>query len=277
MSAPRRQTPMPPQMWESSRPVVARVMIAVLGGWGAAQLFLWMFNLSEVWESLSLDAPSLLAGEYWRLFTSQLVHAHVWQFFASVGILFVWGRELEPIIGRKPFAGLCLTAGLLGGVANCVVAPEVKSSGFSAASAAVLTAYATVLPELEHPLFSSRFARFKSKYLGFVLLAVAITFVATRHELEIGPAGIILGATLGWCWARRMGFGQLFWFHRRKEELREQALRRDRLSAEEFLEQEIDPILEKISREGMARLTKAERQILEDGRGKLAREKAVKE
>jgi hypothetical protein len=94
--------------------------------------------------------------------------------------------------------------------------------------------------------------------------------------LEIGPAGILLGAVIGWWWARQLGFGNAFWFQRRRMEERQQSLRRLRMNAEEFVAQEIDPILEKISREGVGSLTRAERKILEEGRGKLARKSGVK-
>jgi hypothetical protein len=95
-----------------------------------------------------------------------------------------------------------------------------------------------------------------------------------RAWLDLGPTGILLGAAVGWWWARQLGFGNAFWFQRRRMEERQQALRRMRMNAEEFVAQEIDPILEKISRAGVGSLTRAERRILEEGRGKLAGRRA---
>jgi hypothetical protein len=49
---------------------------------------------------------------------------------------------------------------------------------------------------------------------------------------------------------------------------KEQRLRR--MSADQFLEEEIDPILEKIAREGMHSLSKDEKRMLEQGSAKIA-------
>ena len=56
---------------------------------------------------------------------------------------------------------------------------------------------------------------------------------------------------------------------RRKFERTQRELRIQRMNAGEFVRVEIDPILEKISREGMASLSRAERRMLELGREKL--------
>ena len=46
-------------------------------------------------------------------------------------------------------------------------------------------------------------------------------------------------------------------------------LRIQRMNSDDFVRTEIDPILEKISREGIASLSRAERKVLEVGREKL--------
>jgi hypothetical protein len=46
------------------------------------------------------------------------------------------------------------------------------------------------------------------------------------------------------------------------------------MSAEEFVSVEMDPILEKISRDGIASLTREQRRILELGHKKLVAKKA---
>jgi hypothetical protein len=53
-------------------------------------------------------------------------------------------------------------------------------------------------------------------------------------------------------------------------ERRQRAARLDRMTAEQFISAEIDPILDKVSRNGMHSLTRAERRILEKGREKIA-------
>jgi hypothetical protein len=153
-----------------------------------------------------------------------------------------------------------------------VVFPSVATSGFSAGAAAIIAAYATILPELEHrfAVLLPRPLRIRAKHVAVGLILACVALVVSKTWLEIGPAGILLGAGIGWWWARQLGFGNAFWFQRRRMEERQQALRRLRMSPDDFLTREIDPILEKISREGLGSLTRAERKILEEGRGKLA-------
>jgi rhomboid family protein len=268
-----------PQMWTTGRPVAVRVIIAILGGWGAAQATLWAFGLPSVWQILALDTAAIGAGEYWRLFTSQLLHANVVHLLANLTVLFFAGREVEPIIGRKPFVGLCLTAGLLGNLANCFLFPEVAACGFSAAVAAVVVCYATILPEFEHQLWLGLPlpGRLRAKHFTSFLLLAATICLLSKSALVIGPGAIFVGCILGWIWARQLGFGNPFWFQRWRNERRREELRRIRLTAEDFLEQEIDPILEKISRQGIGSLSRAERRTLEEGRGKLARKENGKE
>jgi hypothetical protein len=45
------------------------------------------------------------------------------------------------------------------------------------------------------------------------------------------------------------------------------------MSADQFVEEQVDPILEKIAREGIQSLTKEERRMLEKGRAKIAERK----
>ena len=52
-------------------------------------------------------------------------------------------------------------------------------------------------------------------------------------------------------------------------ERRQREARIERMPAEQFISEEIDPILDKISREGMHSLTRTERKILEKGREKI--------
>ena len=262
-----------PQMWTTGRPVAVRVIIAILGGWAAAQATLWAFGRSDMWLILTLDSAAISGGEYWRLFTSQLLHANAVHLLANLLVLYFAGREVEPIIGRKPFVGLCLAAGLLGSIANCLLFPEVAACGVSAAVAAVVVCYATILPELEHSLWFGLPlpGRLRAKRFTTMLGLAATICLVNKTALAVGPGAILVGCMVGWVWARQLGFGNPFWFQRWRNERRREELRRTRLTAEDFLEQEIDPILEKISQQGMGSLNRAERRILEEGRGKLAR------
>jgi hypothetical protein len=79
------------------------------------------------------------------------------------------------------------------------------------------------------------------------------------------PGG--LGA--GWLYANLLGFGHASWLRRFIRRRREAVERLQRMSREEFIELELDPLLEKIARKGMHSLTRRERDILERAREKV--------
>jgi hypothetical protein len=77
------------------------------------------------------------------------------------------------------------------------------------------------------------------------------------------------GCMVGWMYARQLGFGNPWWFQRRMMERRQREQRLDRMSPDQYMTEEIDPILDKIARDGMRSLNRAERRILERGREKI--------
>lgn len=279
MRLPRRQTPVPAQPWVAAPPTAVRVIVAALAGWGAAQATLWAFGLSSMNEVLALDPRAVESGEYWRFISSQVFHVNFLHFAVNLAVFYLAGRDVEPIFGRRPFIALCLVSGLLGGIANCAAAPHVATLGFSASTAAVLMAYTTILPELEHRLwlYFPLPAALRAKHFSVAVVLLAGASLATGVALEGGPAGILVGSVLGWAWARHLGFASPFWFQRRRIEQHQRELRRQRMTAEDFMTEEIDPILDKIARNGIASLTRSERRILEEGRGKLVRKSVGKE
>jgi hypothetical protein len=148
-------------------------------------------------------------------------------------------------------------------------------------------AYTTILPELEVP-FHLLFVlpmRLRAKHLAWALLAVCgvcwyfhtavrttagIVQAAVHTTAGIGPAGMIAGAVFGWAYVKQLGYGNPLAIQRYIFDRRQRAARLARMSPEQFITVEIDPILEKIVQNGVSSLTRAERKILEQGRGKLS-------
>ncbi|MEQ1852301.1 MAG: rhomboid family intramembrane serine protease [Chthoniobacteraceae bacterium] len=272
MSLPRRQIPAFPRVWAPGRSSGVLVLFWTMIFWGSAQTVLWFAKVSDPLDWVSLDPAAIGDGEFWRLFTYQFLHAGVGHFMVNLLVLWFAGREIEPIVGRHHFLALCLVANLVGGLLNLLVPAQAIVVGFSAAAAAVLVAYATIMPELEQTLsFFFLFPlRFRAKYFAAAMILFGIVCLATGTMGELGPAGILAGSIIGWAWARKLGFGNPLWFQRIAFERRQRALRIERMSAEDFISLEIDPILDKISRDGMRSLTRAERRLLEQGRKKIA-------
>jgi hypothetical protein len=88
---------------------------------------------------------------------------------------------------------------------------------------------------------------------------------------EIGHVAHLGGCLVGWIYARALGYGNPFRLQEYFDRNRDLEDRVKRLSPEQFISEEIDPILDKIAREGIHSLTWSERRILEKGREKIAR------
>jgi hypothetical protein len=138
--------------------------------------------------------------------------------------------------------------------------------------AAVLVAYATILPELE--LTSMFFlllpVRLKAKYLAYVAFAIALWGVTFGRDNPVAHSAYLGGLGAGWLYAHLLGFGRASILQRTLRQRRAEAERYRAMTSEQFIAQEVDPILDKISREGMQSLTWTERRTLARAQEKLA-------
>ena len=284
MRPSRRQIQPFIRRWPAGRPSVTALLIALSGGAFAAQMIAEFFlsdraggGLFLPW--LALDGKGVLAGKFWTFFTFPLLHhgnpVHV---LANMVLLFFAGREVEPIVGRRHFLAIYLGGTLLGGVAHWLAMPDVSLTGVTAGVTAVFIAFTTILPELEvvvH-LFFVLPLRLRAKHLAIAVLGLGAAFWMTRTMTVIGPAGMVAGGLFAWVYVKQLGFGNPLAIQRYIFAKRQRAARLERMSPAQFISVEIDPILEKISTHGMHSLSRAERKILEQGRGKIATKTARK-
>jgi hypothetical protein len=77
------------------------------------------------------------------------------------------------------------------------------------------------------------------------------------------------GSAVGWLYAHQLGFGRPSFVQRVLRRRRIEGERRRQISLDEFIAEEIDPVLEKISRSGYGSLTRRERRALAEAREKM--------
>ncbi|HWP35879.1 MAG TPA: rhomboid family intramembrane serine protease [Thermodesulfobacteriota bacterium] len=124
MRAVARHPPMP----------VTRLLLAVLLGTFVASLVLGGSTDPEVLERLGAqDAARIWEGEWWRLFTSIVLHAGPLHLLVNGYSLYVLGRVLEPPLGSLRFLVLFVVSGLTASLATLVFVPEGLSVGASGA------------------------------------------------------------------------------------------------------------------------------------------------
>lgn len=280
----RRQLQTLIRPWAAGRPSATALLIALSIGAFCAQMATEFFlgdrhggkDLFFRW--LALDGAGIHAGDYWRFFTFPLIHHDPLHLLAGMLLLFFAGREIEPIVGPRHFLAIFLGGVFVGGMTHWLVTPEFPLTGMTAGAVAVFAAYATILPELEvvvH-LFFVLPIRLRAKYLALALVGLCAICWLTYTAPVIGPLGMIVASFYAWVYAQQLGFGNQLSIQRYIFERRQRAARLERMSPEQFMSTEIDPILEKISTRGMSSLTRAERKILAQGSGKLAGKAARK-
>ena len=290
MRPSRRQMPPFTRRWTEGRVSATSVFVGAQAFVYALQLCLEKYGLDRTYASewkpwscsewlqdlLGLSGPGIAAGNYWQFVSFALLHQGPFHALANALILFLAGRELEPIIGQRRFAGLFVFGTLLGGLAQWLILPGVALVGMSAGVVAVLVAFTTTLPELEVTmhLFFVLPVRLRAKHLAVSLVGVCLLLWYAWTAPEIGPVAMLAGCAAGWLSARHLGFGNPLFFQRYIFEKRRRAARLERMTPDQFISTEIDPILEKISARGMQSLTRTERKILAQGREKISTKSA---
>lgn len=243
-----------------------------------------------------LSTYGMSHGWLWQLLTFQFLHFDGWHFVFNMFGLFIFGRAIEESVGKKDFLWLYLASGIVGGLLQVLLgmvfparfgAPVV---GASAGVFGLVAAYAMLNPDREILLFFVLPMRVRH----FVWIAGGVSLFYVLVPPESSQTAIAHGAHLGGllgglAYVRliiQSGWSLPSW--------RPILLRRRPVQPRpgtggfkpwqeptppepvdhpkgDFISQEVDPILDKISAHGMQSLTPRERKILEAARSKMER------
>jgi len=252
------------------------VLLGLIGANAAAfvaQLFLDAYQPGFVREYLGLSGRGVHSAYGWQFLTAMFLHDGPWHLLGNMLILYLLGRDVESIIGQRSFLSLYLAGAIAGELGHMFVMPE--SSVLLAGSggvAAVLVAYATILPELEltSMLLFVLPVRLKAKHLAYGAFAIAILGVLLDRSNSVAHSAYLGGCVVGWVYAHLLGFGRPSMVQRALRQRHADVERYRTMSPEQFISEEVDPILDKISQEGMQSLTRAERRTLARAQEKIA-------
>jgi len=243
----------------------------------------------------ALSVAGMKHGYVWQLLTYQFMHGGLIHIFLNGWAIYVFGRAIEETLGGKKFLVLFLASGAIGGIFQVLAGwlwPDYFGGavvGASAGGFGLVAAFAVLFPERELTLllFFVLPIRLSAKMLllGSAALAVFGLFfhgdnVANAAHLGGMLTGIIFirlfvqGRWMQWSFPSRRAAPREFIAagKGKKSFWQSSAARPDEdLSDEEFVQKEVDPILEKISARGIQSLTAREREILEKARAKMAK------
>ncbi len=240
-----------------------------------------------------LSGAGMQAGYYWQLVTHQFLHGNLLHLMLNMVGLWFAGRELERVVGTKVFLALYFAGGIVGGLAQLVFVPSTPLLiGASGAVYAVLIALTAIFPNL--PITALIFfvlpLRMRAKYLGIGIVAATVVMWVFGYEANVGHAAHLGGALMGYLfgrgyalWERKQGRSlepdadSVFGVARRMESAdgrRRYRGARGSSSTEAVFEvidpssrPSVDEILDKVLREGIDSLSRAEREVLEEARG----------
>ena len=251
-------------------------------------------------DPLALSWWGLSHGYVWQLFSFQFLHAGFLHLFFNGWMIYVFGRRLEEAVGVRRFLVLYFTSGvvgglvqgLAGGLADHFASPfspwlrfAAPTVGASAGGVGLLATFAVLYPEEPLTIFIYFFpVTLRAKFFLLFTAAAAVfgIFVPMGSVADAAHLGGILSGVffgryaLQWDWhwphlrrtrtqpPRRLvkvGSGAASRWGRTKTD--------DDLPPDEFLSKAVDPILDKISAQGIQSLTERERRVLEAARERM--------
>jgi membrane associated rhomboid family serine protease len=256
-------------------------------------------GLVDSWFALSTQG--LRDGRVYQLITFQFMHAGWLHLLGNMFTLYFFGRAMEETLGRRGLLRLYLLSGTIGGLVYAAVAfifPkyfDIPVVGASAGVFGLIAAFAIRAPDQPITMFIYFFPvtiQAKILLIGEAVISLlgllgplVNIYSFTGNMAHAAHLGGMLTGIFYMRWAGRAPGSFEFWrpFARRtppKRELVTASPRRAWRSARkpledlppaEFISREVDPILEKISAQGIHSLTERERQVLEAARNKMAK------
>ncbi len=237
-----------------------------------AQLFLEICQPGSVRQYLGLSQQGIDQAYSWQFVTAIFLHDGPWHLLGNLLIFYLLGRDLEVIIGQRHFVYLYLAGGIAGELGHLFLLPSTTVLyAASGGVAAVVAAYATILPELELTamMFFIVPVRLKAKHIAYAATALAALLVCVDRQGIVVHSAYLGGGAAGWLYAHLLGFGQPSFLQRFLRHHKVEAERIRHLSLGDLMTQEIDPLLEKISRDGVFSLTRSERRLLSQARQRM--------
>ena len=260
------------------------------------------FGNSLVGQWFAVDSAQISWLLPMQLITYQFFHGSVFHILVNALGLFFIGRALEPIIGRREIIGLYLVSGVVGAffqLAFAMILPAHFAGSMVGASGAVfgfLGVLSRLFPQREMflLLFFVLPVRLKLSWIFWGSFAIAIISIVieirsevsdrTAHGAHLG--GLLFGAFYVAALVRNGGLMRFLpglpkvrfvsgdsangtEARQRGDWRKPKVVDAEEVSGEDFISQEVDPILDKISKQGIHSLTERERKILEKARSKM--------
>ncbi len=256
----------------------------------------------EYQTGASLSSGQVLGiwdGAVWQLFTYQFMHFGLWHILCNMIGLYFIGKAIEEIYGGEVMLKLYLLGGVCGGLLETGMtwvghSPDIGIVGASGSVFALIAALTWAMPDrrLTLLLFFVLPITLRARTIFWGLFGITAFCIVFPSRDGIAHGAHLGGFLLGWGFAHCVllgGFSLGDWSalrrlgnkgSRHRKVVQVGAARAfssndnpivdaDEETAQEYMEQEIDPILEKIYKDGIHSLTDRERKILDEARKRM--------
>jgi len=234
--------------------------------------------------------------QIWQLITYQFMHAGFMHIFFNMFMLWMFGMEIENIMGSKKFLYYYLICGVAAGLAQLFIAPLFSAPaitiGASGAVFGIMIAFALMFPD--RLIFLWFLIPIKAKYLIGFLFVLEIFWIGDAGS-DVAHLAHLGGAIAGFIFIMldkrtdvklKHMFNKSYYrtsekppnifsgiterFRKKDDEVKEAKFYDIKDNAdEEITQEEIDKILDKISKSGYQNLTEREKKTLFEASKKM--------
>ncbi len=243
--------------------IVNLVIFVVVAFWGRRN--------SAIYQIGALQPDRVFSGQVWQLVSYQYRHSpdsvfHI--LFNMLGLYFL-GTPLERHWGPKRFFAFYTAAGVVGGIAYLVLVAlgwlsPGEMVGASGSVLGLLGACAVLFPGFVIILL---FFPVPIRVAAVLFVAIYVLSLVAKQENAGGDAAHLAGLAFGVIWA---AYGTA-WAQSLAQRRREGAWQRN-LQLRHRQEAEVDRVLDKVHREGVASLTRREKRTLQEATSRQQQE-----
>jgi len=158
---------------------------------------------------LTLSRWGMAHHYYWQLLTYQFLHGGWLHLFFNGWVIFIFGRELEQLIGWRRLLSVMLFSGIVGGVFQVLTAilwPGLFDGpvvGASACAFGLVATFAVIFPEDEFTLLILFLIRVRVRAQTLLALFIVIAVMGIIFPVNhLANAAHLGGMAMGWLYGK---------------------------------------------------------------------------
>jgi membrane associated rhomboid family serine protease len=261
--------------WSWTLVLVASYLVVLLAEQITDKFF---HEQSFIFNYFALSRAGISHGYVWQLVTYQFMHAGWMHLILNSWAIFVFGRELEQLLGARRYLALVFSSGIVGGVFQVLTAmvwPALFDGpvvGASACAFGLVAAFAMLFPERELTMLIFFVIPVHLRAKTLLILSLVIALMGIIFHLDnVANAAHLGGMAMGWFYVKKiLKNPALLGVAEEERFFRPEPAPVVGKSSNEFQDGDVDAVLDKISARGINSLTTRERAILEAARKKMA-------